>query len=321
MAKQVEKQPVELTEYADCRGVTLDTSAPGVIRGVKVLGLESRNGRDYPKESIARAVSLYEGAKVNVDHAKSPGDSRSYASRIGHIRNVRLESGDKGLYADLHYNPKHALAEQLAWDAEHAPENVGFSHNVLARIGKRGGRSVVEEITRVVSVDLVADPATTRGLFESERDQDTLSEDFDMSETLTLKVVEAEHPDIANAIRENAVKAYLESETAKQQAAELKALKEELDRYKAAEAVAATRTKIDMMLEEAKLPREAVSDIFMATLIEAKDDERRKQLIEDRAAHVAAVIQKPKSKEQVGVVKEDAKAPVDAKAFAERLTG
>ena len=73
----------------------------------------------------------------------------------------------EGLFADFHFNPKHALAEQLAWDAEHAPENVGFSHNVEARIARRADRVVVEAITRVQSVDLVADPATTRGLFES----------------------------------------------------------------------------------------------------------------------------------------------------------
>ena len=52
------------------------------------------------------------------------------------------------------------------WDAEHAAENVGFSHNVEAG-GPRDDRVVVEAITRVQSVDLVADPATTRGLFES----------------------------------------------------------------------------------------------------------------------------------------------------------
>ena len=55
----------------------------------------------------------------------------------------------------------------MLWDAEHAPENVGFSHNVEARTARRGEEVVVEAITRVQSVDLVADPATTRGLFEA----------------------------------------------------------------------------------------------------------------------------------------------------------
>ena len=159
-----------LQEFCDSRGVSMrvDRQA-GVIRGVKVLGLESRNGRSYLPEALAQAARLYEDAKVNVNHPKgNPAGPRDYQDRIGTIRNVAMRPGE-GLFADFHFNPKHALAEQLIWDAEHAPENVGFSHNVEARIGRRGDRVVVEAITRVQSVDLVADPATTRGLFESAR--------------------------------------------------------------------------------------------------------------------------------------------------------
>ena len=54
------------------------------------------------------------------------------------------------------------------WDAEHASQNVGLSHNVLARTTRHGDETVVEAITKVQSIDLVADPATTRGLFEQE---------------------------------------------------------------------------------------------------------------------------------------------------------
>ena len=118
-------------------------------------------------EALAQAAPLYEDAKVNVNHPKgNPGGPRDYQDRIGTIRDVARAAGE-GLFADFHFNPKHALAEQLMWDAEHAPENVGFSHNVEARTARRGERVVVEAITRVQSVDLVADPATTRGLFES----------------------------------------------------------------------------------------------------------------------------------------------------------
>lgn len=157
-----------LQEFCDSRGVAMRVDAQeGVIRGVKVLGLESRNGRDYLPEALAEAARLYEDAKVNVNHPKgNPSGPRDYQDRIGVIRGVALRTGE-GLFADFHFNPKHALAEQLVWDAEHAPENVGFSHNVEARLGRRDGRVVVEAITRVQSVDLVADPATTRGLFES----------------------------------------------------------------------------------------------------------------------------------------------------------
>lgn len=157
-----------LQEYCDSRGVPVRVDrAAGVIRGVKILGLKSRNGRSYLPAALREAAALYENAKVNVNHPKGhPAAPRDYQDRLGQICGVELRA-DEGLFGDLHFNPKHALAEQLVWDAEHAPENVGFSHNVEARTSRRGDDVVVEAITRVQSVDLVADPATTRGLFES----------------------------------------------------------------------------------------------------------------------------------------------------------
>lgn len=156
-----------LQEYVDSRGVSLrvDRDA-GVLRGVKLIGMESLNGRRYRPAALAGAVGLYEGAKVNVNHPKDgPLAPRDYRDRLGVIRQVEHRP-DEGLFGNLHFNPKHALAEQLAWDAEHNPRNVGFSHNVLARLSRDGEQTVVEAITHVQSVDLVADPAATQGLFE-----------------------------------------------------------------------------------------------------------------------------------------------------------
>ncbi|RIK82847.1 MAG: hypothetical protein DCC67_06560 [Planctomycetota bacterium] len=158
-----------LQEFVDSRGVELRVDrASGVLRGVKLIGLESLNGRRYRPAALAAAVGLYEGAKVNVDHPKNgPLAPRDYRDRLGVIRQVEFRP-DEGLFGNLHYNPKHPLAEQLAWDAEHNPRNVGFSHNVLARLSREEGRSIVESIAHVQSVDLVADPAATRGLFEQQ---------------------------------------------------------------------------------------------------------------------------------------------------------
>lgn len=155
-----------LYEYADCGAAAVEVDeALAVIRGVKVLGRVSRNGRLYRPEALQRAAALYEGAKVNVNHPKGRPDApRDYQDRIGVLRQAR-SAGD-GIFADLHYNPKHPLAEQLAWDARHAPHNVGLSHNVEAVAARQGETLVVESIERVHSVDLVADPAATKGLFE-----------------------------------------------------------------------------------------------------------------------------------------------------------
>ena len=175
-----------LQEYSDSRGVPMRVDREeGVIHGVKILGKQSRNGRRYPPEALTAAIALYENAKVNVNHPKGPpGAPRDYQDRIGSIRNVSYEP-DRGLFADFHFNPKHALAEQLAWDAENSPENVGFSHNVEARTSRQGEQVVVEAILRVQSVDLVADPATTRGLFESEGLPDAVSTASNATENAT----------------------------------------------------------------------------------------------------------------------------------------
>src|SRR3954462_13115951 len=156
-----------LQEYVDSgsQRLRVDRTA-GVIRGVKLLGLNSRNGRRYRENALVGAVGLYEGAKVNIIHPKGhPLSPRDYQDRLGVVRGVEFRTGE-GLFGDLHFNPKHALSEQLVWDAEHAPQNVGMSHNVLARTKRSGDETVVEAITKVQSIDLVADPATTDGLYE-----------------------------------------------------------------------------------------------------------------------------------------------------------
>ena len=156
--------------------VKIDREA-GVLYGVKIIGCESRNGRHYPNDTLRHAIPLYENSKVNLDHPDGdPRKSRSYHARFGVIRNVHLRENE-GLYADFWFNPKHSIAEQLLWDAEHAPDNVGFSHNVEAVVKRHaadGNRphdgvptALVERIVSVRSVDLVADPASTQGLFES----------------------------------------------------------------------------------------------------------------------------------------------------------
>ena len=152
-----------LVEYTSSTGLALRVDRQrGLIQGVKVLGLESANGRWYAPQTLQAAIKLYEGKPVNIDHGNGP---RSYRDRIGRLVNVRM--GGDGLYGDLVINPAHPLAEQLFWDAEHAPENVGLSHDARGRTAYRQGRIIVEAIEAVRSVDLVAEPATVKSLYEA----------------------------------------------------------------------------------------------------------------------------------------------------------
>jgi hypothetical protein len=327
----------QLQEFCDSRGLALRADRGGVIRGIKVLGLHSRNSREYLPEALARAASLYEGAKVNVNHPKGhPLAPRDYQERIGVIRNVQHRPG-QGLFADFHFNPKHYLSEQLVWDAEHAPENVGFSHNVQARTSRRGETTLVEEILHVHSVDLVADPATTRGLFES---SGAGFQPADAPLHLPWGEGRVEDPPWRS---EGHSAAALEEQPASSSEShshelsdEISRLRLELDGLRAKEAADQRRTVIAALLAEYRLPapdatdptaKAIVGETFLQSLLAAPDDQSMRRLVEDRARLVTCAKawdaasklahRQPTSRDQTSF----APAPVlDAKSFAQAIT-
>jgi hypothetical protein len=269
-----------IQEYVDSRGVAIRVDRDhGVIRGVKIIGLASRNGRRYLPRALAEAAALYEGAKVNVNHPKGhPLAPRDYQDRIGVIRAVESRDGE-GLFGDFHFNPRHSLAEQLVWDAEHAPENVGFSHNVMARTSRQGDEVVVEAITQVQSVDLVADPAATRGLFEAEAADTAGMKPAARLSDLTLDELKESRPDLVNQIREELAQDRVVSG-------------DELLKLRGQLAVAERLGAIRRLLAEFHLPQPGssqpaaatlVSETFVATLLAAPDEAAVRALIEERS--------------------------------------
>lgn len=256
-----------ITEYVDsCRQNLRVDRTLGIVRGVKILGLTSSNGRVYSPAAIRKAARLYEGTKVNVNHPQGHASfPRDYRDRIGMIRSVTVREGD-GLFGDLHFNPKHPLADQLAWDAMNAPGNVGLSHNVEARVTPRDHQVVVEEILKVQSVDLVADPATTQGLFENAAPSAGADEDVE-------------------SLRRRNQELLLECE-----------------RLQAREDEQRKRAVVDRLLTEHQLVDPAtgtddspiVSNAFVQSLLGAPDDETRRALVEDRARLVASLRETPR---------------------------
>jgi hypothetical protein len=315
-----------LQEFCDSRGVSMrvDRQA-GVLRGVKILGLQSRNGRQYLPEALAKAVPLYEGAKVNVNHPKgSPLSPRDYQDRIGVIRGAVLKPNE-GLFGDLHFNPKHVLAEQLAWDAEHAPENVGFSHNVQARTSRRDDGMLVEEIMRVQSVDLVADPATTRGLYE--QSQPVGDEAIETAALpiagLTLERLKTERPDLVESLLlEQRAKPVADAREIARQA-ELQQLRAELDQLRSQRAMDQLEQHIAEELSAAGMAESLVTEVFRQQLRTAPDAAGRRKLILERLQFARALgAPRPASKDQQ-LVESNALpwSPVDPKSFAQRITG
>lgn len=136
-----------------------------ILRNVKVLGTISQNNRRYTLEAKQAGLGLYDGAKVNINHPDNPHKTRDFQDRFGVIRHPRIEGED--VFGDLHYNPAHPLAESVKWWANNMPNMLGLSHNAVGQGKDDNGTFIVEKIVTVRSVDLVADPATTKGLFEA----------------------------------------------------------------------------------------------------------------------------------------------------------
>lgn len=272
--------PESIQEYVNSSNQKIHVNnEAGILRGVKILGLSSVNGRRYRDQALSEAMPLYEGSKVNVNHPKgSPQAPRDYQDRIGVIRNVEFRQGE-GLFGELHFNPKHRLSEQLVWDAANEPANVGLSHNVLARTSRDGDETVVEAITKVRSVDLVADPATTRGLFEEINSQEVSLEGDLQWDSLTLEQLQLHRPDLAEGL-------HLELRE------ELKTCREQIDQASLREATALRREKVVHWLTEHRLPlpstgddfsQQVVSQQFLESLMEAPNESAVEQLIVERA--------------------------------------
>ena len=337
--------------------VKVDREA-GVIRGVKLIGFESKNGRVYPPKVLKESVHLYEGAKVNVDHPRDGNatSERSYGDRLGVIRNVRFVEG-KGNFGDFHFNPKHPMADQVVWDAENNPESLGFSHNATLRLGQpKNGKQVIESIVAIRSMDLVADPATTTSLFESEYmdDEQTIptetgSEDpksamkgafrqmimaavddssLDMKATMKkiAEIMKAQEKLMGGGSTPPTETEGKDIEKDGEESlafqVQIANLRQELESYRAKEKQAAVTESINTALAAAGLdPKNPthVSELFSKQLIATESEDDRKALIADRAALVGAKPATESSQPTYTPATSQATESIDAKSFASRL--
>jgi hypothetical protein len=155
------KQITERTAAA-FSGARVDREA-GTISNVLICGTISANGREYPAEVLRRDHGVYEGKPVNCDHSKESTVDR----RLGWISNVS-PGADGRPRGTLNLLLSHPMAPRVLEAAEKQPNLFGFSHIALCDlVTGKDGRERVTSIQSIESIDLVARPATTKGLFES----------------------------------------------------------------------------------------------------------------------------------------------------------
>ena len=282
-----------------------------LVRDVALIAAgRSENGFTYPAEMLVAAIPLFEGARVYINHAgrseaRERNSNRLVQDQLGRAINVRFV-GNK-LRGDV-----EVLRHQLPWVgnlAEQMPETVGMSIDAVGRVAIENGEQMVKEIVTVRSVDLVTRPSATKNLFESARkdgaskipteDNDSMDnkEALEMIagkdaeiKTLNTKLSEAVNSTVAKGREMEEKVGALTGELTEARAkleeteAALKEAKDKLDEYTAREALAEKEALRDRLIEEAALPKEAVTDHFKASLLECADEAAMKVHIEDRVA-------------------------------------
>ena len=274
-----------------------------VIQNVALLGAVSLNNRIYTEQALKDAAKLYDGAPVYVDHPteaemRDREGSRSVMDLAGRVLRPRVVGEQvRGDIEVLDREPTKALFLAIA---EQMPGIAGMSHRARGTIEVADdGRETVVSLEQVLAVELVADPATVNGLFESIQKATTGETDMEIKD-LTLTSLKEQRPELVKELTEAVTKAVREDlkgdETtkaleAKVTAAETKAekLAKENDALEVREAARTRQSMIDEKLRDAELPETAVTDHFKQQLKAAKDEAAVDAVIADRKALVESV--------------------------------
>lgn len=150
---------------------TLDSTAKvdvaaGTIIGARLCGEHSKNGRRYERKAFTESRGKYEGAKSYFDHAKGNGE-RSVRDLAAKITDVTIDNQGLPRGTLRFYDSTDPLSKKILNIAATSPGDIGLSHVARCKTRFEGGVEVIESIELVESVDIVTDPATTKGFFES----------------------------------------------------------------------------------------------------------------------------------------------------------
>ena len=237
-------------------------------------------------EQIAANI---DNKKVYKNHVSYEEMERTHGVRnvndyLGWYENGRMEG--EVPRADIRYLVHQApFVESLM----EAPDKVGLSivANGTMSYDKETGIGIGESLKTLHSADLVTEPGSTNNMFES-RNPEEKEDDMEL-EKLTSKELLESRPDLVKQIEQGireAMSTKEEVDGLKKQITDLteenKKQLQEIDEYKVKEVAVKRAEAIDSLLEDSKIDAKLITSIFRETLLDAKDDEAVKKLIEDR---------------------------------------
>lgn len=134
----------------------------GKVKGVHLLGLKSQNKYEYAFEAIKEVHTEYVGLDIYLNHDLEKPAERDIKDKVGFIEATSVREG-VGMEGDIQLNTEHPYFGAVKWWIEHNPKKMGFSHVAEAMMDK-STRTMIK-IRKPKSVDLVANAATTSGIF------------------------------------------------------------------------------------------------------------------------------------------------------------
>ena len=271
-----------------------------LIKGVSLLRPTSTNkyfpgstGTRFTEAFLTQIANEVNGKKIYADHVSKDELDKHYGIRsvhdlIGYYENGRMENGIPK--ADIRY-----LSNQASWIeplVEEMADKVGLSIAAKGEMIFDRSTGIVEatNLKKLGSIDLVTETGSTINMFESKHDEGAKEMEY---EKITMADLIENRPDIIESLTES-VKADLSTKTEVDKYKKLnekileanKKLKLQVDEFQVKEAARKKAEKITALIKESKIPEEFITDVFTESLMEAKDEERVKKLIEDRKALV-----------------------------------
>jgi hypothetical protein len=203
----------DLFEYV--AGPTQLDRAARVIRNTVLIRADSANGpngkRRYTDTALKQIAAMAEGLPAYLNHVSKDQafKPRDVKDLVGIHYNVQYRPTEGRIVSDLHVAEHHApLVFGLA---ETAGGVIGNSLVSRGAVRMENDVEVVETILQLHSADLVSDPVTTKGLFESRERQ---SPDLDEAHERLRCAIEdrayhapvdrARHAVLAEAVRRGA---------------------------------------------------------------------------------------------------------------------
>lgn len=235
------------------------------INNISLLGAFSKNNRIYTQEALESAVQIFEGSPAFYIHSQKDRNPRK--ELIGKFTDLKVKNSRvKGTL-----NVLEKESDFIFDLADRMPELAGFSVNATVKYRKEGKQEIIEEFLRRKSVDLVTDPATVQGLFESQEKIDDKNKEKDYMTEIEVKKIQESLVNQTEQIKN------LTENLEKEKIASKKILEGAQEKV----AILEKEKLIEKKIKESKLPIKSISELFKQQLLHA-DEKKIDALIKDR---------------------------------------